>query len=76
MSGTAIEQAIAALRRLSAERQEELAAYIYQLAVDERQAETIDPAHLPAVQDGLDQVARGQLATPERVAEAFRRFEK
>jgi hypothetical protein len=76
MSATAIEQAIAALRRLSAERQEELAAYIYELAVDERQPEAVDPAHLPAVQEGLDQATRGQLATPERVAEAFRRFEK
>ncbi len=76
MSAPTIDDAIAALRRLSPERQQELADYIYHLATDDREPEDIDPAHLPAVLEGLEQAARGQFASPERVTAAFRRFEK
>ena len=74
MSAPTIDDAIAALRKLSPERQQELAGYICDLAHEE--PEEIDPAHLPAVLEGLEQAERGQFASPERVAAAFRRFEK
>lgn len=63
-----IEEAISALRRLSAERQQELAPYIYQLAADEREPEEIDAADLEAVTEGLEQAKRRQFASPDRVA--------
>jgi hypothetical protein len=69
-----IDQAIDALRKLSPARQKELADYIYQLAANDREPEDIDPAHLPAVLEGWEQAKRGRLASPARVAEAFRRF--
>jgi hypothetical protein len=74
MSAPTIDDAIDALRKLSPERQAELAGYICQLAQDE--PEEIDPDHLPAVLEGLEQAQRGHFASPERVAAAFRRFGK
>ncbi len=37
--------------------------------------ETIDPEHLSAVLEGLDQASRGEFATDQEIAAAFRRFE-
>lgn len=74
MSAPTIDEAIDALRKLSPKRQAELAGFICHLAQDE--PEEIDPAHLPAVMEGLEQARRGQFASPERVAAAFRRFGK
>jgi hypothetical protein len=71
-----IDDAIDALRKMPLERQLELAGYIFHLASGESELEEIDPAHLPSVLEGLDQAKRGQFASPERVAAAFRRFEK
>lgn len=63
-----IEEAITALRRLSPQRQQELAPYIYQLAADEREPEEVDPADLQAVMEGLEQASRRQFASRDRVA--------
>ena len=71
-----IDDAIDALRKLPPKRQQDLAGYIFHLASDEGEPEDIDPAHLPAVLEGLAQAGRGEFASPERVAAAFRRFEK
>jgi hypothetical protein len=71
MSGPTIDDAIDALRKLRPDRQAELAGYIFHLASDNGEPEDIDPAHLAAVLEGLE-----QFASPERVAAAFRRFEK
>lgn len=68
MSAPTIDQAIEALRRLSPERQQELAPYIYRLASDQREAEEIDPADFEAVMEGLEQAKQRRFATPERVA--------
>lgn len=76
MSAPTIDDAIDALRKLPPERQQELAGYIFHLASDDGEPEVIDPAHLPSVLEGLEQAKRGQFASPERVAAAFRRFEK
>jgi len=75
MQSPTIDQAIEALRKLSPERQQELAGYICQLAAEDREPEDIDPAHLPAVLEGLAQAQRGDFATPEQVEEAFRSFD-
>ena len=74
MAAPTIDEAIDALRKLTPQRQQELAGYICELAQEE--PEDIDPAHLPAVLEGLEQAKRRQFASPERVAAAFRRFEK
>jgi hypothetical protein len=46
------------------------------LAGDEGSPEEIDPAHLPAVLEGLAQAKHRQLATDEEVEAAFRRFDR
>ena len=63
-----IEDAVTALRRLSPERQRQLAPYIYHLAADEREPEEIDAADLAAVTEGLEQARHRQFASPDRVA--------
>jgi hypothetical protein len=45
------------------------------MAGDEETAEEIEPAHLPAVLEGLAQVKRREFATDEEVEAAFRRFD-
>jgi hypothetical protein len=46
------------------------------LAGEQTEPEPIDPAHLPAVMEGLAQARRREFATDEEVEAAFRRFEK
>jgi predicted transcriptional regulator len=67
-----IDQAIDALRKLSPQRQGELADHIIDLATDE--PEEIEPAALAAVLEGMAQAERGEFATDEQVAAAFGRF--
>lgn len=76
MPAPTIEDAIVALRKLSPDRQAELAGYIFHLATDERELEDIDPADLPSVLEGLEQARRRQFASPERVAEVLGRATK
>ena len=76
MSTPTIDQAIDALRQLSPERQQELAGYICRLAVDDPEPEEISPADLPAILEGLAQIARGEYATPEQVEAAYRNFDE
>ena len=45
------------------------------LAEGDSEPEQIDPAHLPAVLEGLAQARARQFATDEEVAAAFRSFE-
>lgn len=45
------------------------------LASSDGEPEPIDPAHLPAVLEGLEQAARGRFATGSDVEIAFRRFD-
>ena len=40
------------------------------------EVEEVDPAHLPAVLEGLAQAKRHQIATDPEVEAAFRRFEQ
>jgi hypothetical protein len=56
--------------------QDEIAHAMLTLAGDEGEPEAIDPAHLPAVLEGLAQAKRRQFATDDEVEAAFRRFDQ
>lgn len=71
-----IDEAVEALRNLAPERGEELARFMLRLAANDADPEPTDPAHLPAVLEGLAQAKRGQFASSERIEAAFRSFEK
>ena len=43
--------------------------------LDDEAPEEIDPAHLPAVLEGLSQARRREFATEAEIEAAFRRFE-
>ena len=62
-----LEQAIEAVRRLPADSQDDIARTILHLAGSEVEAEPIDPAHLPAVLEGLAQAKRREFATNDEV---------
>jgi hypothetical protein len=71
-----LEQALEAVRRLPPDSQDQIARAILHLAANDSEPETIDPAHLPAVLEGLAQAKRRELASDAEVEAAFRRFEK
>ncbi len=71
-----LEQALEAVRRLPPDTQDEIARAMLNLAGNEGQPEEIDPAHLPAVLEGLAQAKRRQFATDDEVEAAFRRFDR
>ncbi len=43
---------------------------------DKREPEPVDPAHLPALRQGLAEANGRQFATDEEVEAAFRRFDR
>ena len=59
-----MKQALDALARLPAERQDDLAGYILELARDPRQPYALSPEERSAIEE-----AEGQLARGERVSE-------
>ena len=67
-----LEKALEAVRRLPPET----ALAMLTLSGHEGEPEEIDPAHLPAVLEGLAQAKRRQFATDAEVEAAFRRFEQ
>ena len=71
-----LEQALEAVRRLPPDSQDEIARAMLTLAGNGGEPETIDPAHLPAVLEGLAQAKRRQFASDAEVEAAFRRFER
>jgi hypothetical protein len=70
-----VDEAFEAVRKLPPERRDELAGFMLRLAVEDSDPEPIDPAHMPAVLEGLEQAKRGQFATPERIDSALHLFE-
>ena len=70
-----LEEALEAVRRLSPDSQDEIARAMLRLAANDGEPEPIDPAHLSAVLQGLDQAKRRQFATDDEVEAAFRRFD-
>jgi hypothetical protein len=71
-----LEKALEAVRQLPPGTQDEIAQAMLTLAGDEGPPEDIDPAHLPAVLEGLAQAKRREFATDEQVEAAFRRFDR
>jgi len=70
-----LEKALEAVRKLSPEEQDEIAQAMLQFAENDGEPEAIDPAHLPAVLNGLAQAKRGEFASDEEVEAVFRRFD-
>ena len=71
-----LEKALEAVRRLPPGSQDEIARAMLTLAGHEGEPEAIDPAHLPAVLEGLAQAERRQFATDDEIEAAFRRFDQ
>lgn len=72
---TIVEEAFTALSNLSPPRRDELAGYLRALAVEDSEPEPIDPTHLPAILEGLEQIRKRQFASDERIAAIFSSFE-
>lgn len=70
-----LDKALETVRRLPAASQDEIAHAMLHLAERDREPEPIDPAHLPAVLEGLAQAKRGEFATDVEIEAAFRRFD-
>lgn len=70
-----LEQALEAVRRMPPDTQDAIAKFMLDLA-DEDEPELIPAEHRAAVLEGLAEVERGEFATDEEVAAAFRRFER
>jgi hypothetical protein len=71
-----LERAIEAVHRLPADTQDDIARTILHLAGCEADAESIDPAHLAAVLEGLAQAKRHEFATDDEIETAFGRFDR
>ena len=71
-----LEKALAAVRQLPPDSQDEIALAMLNLSGQAGEPEEIDPAHLAAVLEGLAQAKRRQFATDAEVEAAFRRFEQ
>lgn len=69
-----LDDAVAVVRQLSSDRQNEIAVAILGLANHDDVSEDIDPNHLVAIEEGLAQIERGEFASDDEVAAAFRRF--
>jgi len=71
-----LEKALEAVRRLPPDSQDQIALAMLNLSGNEGEPEEVDPAHLPAVLEGLAQAKRRQFATGADVEAAFRRFKQ
>jgi len=71
-----LEKALEAVRRLSPDSQDEIALAMLALSGTEGEPEEIDPAHLPAVLEGLAQAKRREFAADAEIEKALRRFER
>jgi DNA-binding transcriptional regulator YdaS (Cro superfamily) len=69
-----LDQALDAVRAQPPEIQDDIARAMLALVGNEEEPEDIDPEHLPAVLEGLNQMKRGQVATPAQIEAAFKRF--
>lgn len=72
-----LEDAVEAARRLPASAQDAVAKLMLS-AIESAGAEPegIPEEHLAAVLEGLDQIDRGEFATDEQIAAAWRRFDR
>lgn len=70
-----LDHALETVRQLPPADQDEIARAMLRLAQGEREPKEINPAHLPAVLEGLAQAERREFATDAEVEAAFRLFE-
>jgi hypothetical protein len=70
-----LEKALEAVRKLPPDSQDQIAQAMLTMTGQEAEPEAIDPAHLPAVLEGLAQAKRREFANDTAVEAAFRRFE-
>ena len=70
-----LEKAVAAVWQMPPAEQDAFAQAMLSL-VDIGDVEDIEPEHLAAVMEGLTQADRGEFASEEEVAAAFRRFNR
>ncbi|MCJ2058951.1 hypothetical protein MKL09_20680 [Methylobacterium sp. J-048] len=68
-----LEKAVETVRRMAPEAQDAIAQAMLDMARVGTQGQ-VDPDHLQDVLDGLDEIARGDIASPDEVEAAFRRF--
>lgn len=71
-----LEQALAAVSRLSPDNQDEIARVMLRFAANDGEPEEIDAAHLSAVLEGLAQAERREFASDAEVEAAFRLFDR
>ncbi len=69
-----LDQAVEAARALPPKAQDAMARVMLNMVANEGPPEEIDPAHLADVLEGLAEARRGEFATDEEVAAAFRAF--
>jgi len=67
-----LDKALETVRRLPPDSQDEIARAMLTLSNIEREAEDIDPAHLPAVLEGLAQAKARDFATDAEVEVIYR----
>ena len=68
-------KAVETIRRMPPAEQDTIAQAMLSMAKI-GELEDIEPEHLGAVMEGIAQAERGEFATDEEVAAAFRRFER
>ncbi|MEM5346351.1 hypothetical protein [Paraburkholderia azotifigens] len=71
-----LDKALQAVRQLPADSQDEIARAMLALTGAAGEPGEIDPAHLPAVLEGLAQANLRQFASDAELEAAFRRFER
>jgi hypothetical protein len=69
-----LEKAVAAVRQLPSDNQDEIAATMLRLADEGLHPEDIDPAHKSAVLEGLEQSRRREFASEAEIERAFNSF--
>jgi len=70
-----LDRALEAVRRLPPANQDVIARAMLRLSGTSDEPEEIDPAHLPAVLEGLDQAQRHEFASDAEVEAALRLFD-
>lgn len=70
-----LQKALEAVQALPDADQDVIAPAMLAMAGSEK-PEEIDPAHLPAVLEGLEQVKRGEFATDDEVEAVLRRLRR
>ncbi len=71
-----LEKALAAVRQLPPDSQDEIARAMLNMAGDQDGPEEIDPTHLSEVLESLAQAKRREFATDAEIEAAFRRFDR